>query len=77
MGGNEDTNLGALWDGGVVTDIGPLPGESSSGAFDINNSGQVIGLSRAPGEEWEAFIWDNGVLTDLDVPRCERPWKYQ
>lgn len=35
-------------------------------AFDINNRGQVVGLSDLPGDTTtHAFLWQNVVMTDL------------
>jgi probable HAF family extracellular repeat protein len=53
----------------LVTDLGVLPGYPSSQATSINNKGQVVGtlfndtLQNATVEH--AFIWSNGVVTDL------------
>src|SRR5207244_10248449 len=49
-----------LWQNGVMTDLGTLPGSTSSTATAINNSGQVVGNSGN-----HAFFWDKGVMTDL------------
>src|SRR5438552_2395146 len=43
-----------------MTDLGILPGSTSSTATAINNSGQVVGNSGN-----HAFFWDKGVMTDL------------
>jgi probable HAF family extracellular repeat protein len=65
-----DTNLfagpfsnthGFLWQNGVMTDVGTLPGDGTSFAFSINNKGQVVGLGS------RAFLWQDGVMTDLNT----------
>jgi probable HAF family extracellular repeat protein len=46
-----------------ITDLGTLPGQTSSTATGINNSGQVVGYSGI-----RSFIFSNGAMTDLGVP---------
>src|SRR5258708_30833756 len=43
-----------------MTDLGTLPGCTSSTAIAVNDNGHVIGQSCN-----HAFFWDNGVMTDL------------
>jgi probable HAF family extracellular repeat protein len=49
----------------LVTDLGVSPGFVASTATDINNSGQVVGYEQAADYSNHAFIWQNGVMTDL------------
>ena len=57
-----------MWDAGVLTDLGTLGGSSS--ATDINDVGQVVGVSTAylPGGDQQprGFLWENGQMTGLD-----------
>ncbi len=59
------------WEAGDFAVLGSLPGHAHSAAFDIRNHPRQI-----VGESWNvdgnpnishAFIWQNGVLTDLDA----------
>lgn len=51
---------------GSMTDLGTLGGTgSNSGA--INNHGQIVGFSRNAGGDFRTFVWENGVMYDLDA----------
>jgi probable HAF family extracellular repeat protein len=54
-----------IWtkESGKMTDLGVLPGDSLSEALDINDQGQVVGLSIP---SLHAFIYENGKMTDLN-----------
>lgn len=67
-----------LWQKGVKTDLGTLGGTTpsdpesigestpfGSSAVAINDKGQVIGYSITATGERHAFLWKNGVMTDL------------
>ena len=50
----------------VVTDIGTLPGGSTSFGFDLNNAGWVASSSSfAGGSDQHATLWNNGTMIDL------------
>lgn len=56
------------WANGSMQDLGVLPGGGvSSWAFDINNSGQIVGSAEVTdfSGNTHAVRWDNGVITDL------------
>jgi probable HAF family extracellular repeat protein len=47
-------------------DLGNLGGTTHNVAFDVNDRGQVVGLSGLPGNtSWHAYLWQTGVMTDL------------
>ncbi len=73
--------IAALWEDGVVTELGTLGGESSS-AFAISNSGWVAGSSRTEPRPFMGgmialtlpFRWRNGLMEDLGRPGNESIW---
>lgn len=51
-----------------MQDLGTLPGDTYSEALDINTEGQIVGLSCTAGfASCRAFLWQNGVMTDLNT----------
>ena len=58
---------GFLYEKGVMTDLGSLPGRNDSNAFGINNRGQVVGESDAGTNPYlpHAFLFEHGAMTDL------------
>jgi len=65
-----------LWENGLFSDLGNLANLEgfSSEAFDINDSGQIVGRSQVNsldpfGNSFSpnhAFLWENGTMTDLN-----------
>src|SRR5260221_10439136 len=49
----------------IVTDLGVSAGFVSSGAEAINNSGEVVGSESSADNVTHAFLWQNGVMSDL------------
>jgi probable HAF family extracellular repeat protein len=57
---------GILFADGSRTTLGGLGGGSTRPA-DINNAGQIVGTSSTTAGLGHAFLWQNGVMTDLGV----------
>ena len=63
-----DTNFHAfLWQHGVMSDLGTLPGERLSVAYGITNEGQTVGTSYDLSGNPRAFLLQRGVMTDLNT----------
>jgi probable HAF family extracellular repeat protein len=59
---------GFVWQDGVATDLGILPGYPDVEPGAINNRGQIVGQTcNADGSICTSFIWENGVMTDLNT----------
>src|SRR6266550_4675087 len=54
-----------LWDNGTMTDLGTLGGYTYSSGSDINNVGQVVGISAGPSGWGHAVLWQSGTIRDL------------
>ncbi len=59
---------GFLWTRSAgMQDLGVVPGDVASLAIGINDSGVVVGASLDQQFNPRAFIWQNGVMTDLNT----------
>jgi probable HAF family extracellular repeat protein len=64
--------------GGKPLSIGTLHGDRISNASDINNAGQVVGISQDLVNEPRAFLYSFGVLYDLnDLVKHARGWHFR
>jgi len=50
-----------------MKDLGTLPGDFASVASSINDQGDVVGLSLDANFNGRAFLWQKGVMTDLNT----------
>jgi probable HAF family extracellular repeat protein len=57
-----------LWKRGATAsvDLGTLPGDLFSEAFAVSERGQVVGVSFGGANGSRAFLWENGVMTNLN-----------
>ena len=53
-----------LWEKGVRTHLGFLPGDTESWTADLNKRGQVVGWSTGTCYS-RAFVWQGGIMTPL------------
>jgi len=60
-------NHATLWTNGGADriDLGTLTGGTQSGAFGINDAGQIVGNSASSGGNNHAALWSNGNTIDL------------
>ena len=56
-----------LWQNGIMTDLGTLPGDVSSGATGINDKSLIVGNSCDVNSNCRAFIYEGGIMTDLNT----------
>lgn len=62
------TTHAVLWrNSKVIKDLGTLPGDLSSGASSMNDKEQLVGQSCDASYNCRGFIWQNGVMTDLNT----------
>lgn len=61
-----NVRLAFLWTDGQMIDLGVLPGDTESFAQGVNDARQVVGLSWFFGSSSAPFIWEDGVMTDLN-----------
>jgi probable HAF family extracellular repeat protein len=67
-GSSPDTTTfyAVLWQNGEITKLGTISGDFASYASGINDKGQVVGTSfDANFNPAHAFLWEDGVITDL------------
>jgi probable HAF family extracellular repeat protein len=57
------TKVGGVW---TIEDLGTLGG-SYAHAYQVNAAGKIVGSSQVANGHYHAFIWDNGVMTDLGI----------
>lgn len=56
-----------IWQGGVMVDLGTLPGGTKSEAFGVNDHGDVVGWARSADFYVYAVVWIDGQILDLNT----------
>jgi probable HAF family extracellular repeat protein len=65
---------GVVWEHGTTIELGTLTGsDGESGAFGINNRGQVVGYSGIGGS-YHAVLWEHGTIADLSTLTGSEGW---
>jgi probable HAF family extracellular repeat protein len=65
---NDTTFHGFLWTRKTgMRDLRTLPGDSASLALGLSDKGEVVGASLDANFSPRAFVWENGVMTDLNA----------
>lgn len=60
----------------AIVDLGTLGGFESK-AFGVNATGQVVGYASNTNEQYHAFLWRNGLMTDLGtLPTLKESYAY-
>jgi len=68
VNGEEGPYHGFVYANGTLTDLGTIPGGANTFAYAQNNLGQVVGQADTADPAISvAFLWQNGVLTDLNT----------
>jgi len=63
----DGTHHAFVWQDGVMTDVGVVPGDSCTNGRASNSRGQAIGTSTdCMGNVKHMFLWQNGSITRLD-----------
>lgn len=65
VGGAAGAYHAARYSGGVITDLGVLPGGSASEATGINANGDVVGSATTANGLTHAFLYSGGVMKDI------------
>lgn len=65
-GGDPAESRGFFWGDGVMKQIGTAGGQYSAG-FALNDRDEVVGMTSRADGQYVAFLWRNGVLSDLNT----------
>ncbi len=62
-----------IWENGALTPLGTLGGARSTG-LGVNDQGDVVGWANGPSGATTAFVYSNGVMTDLNTTHSTPGW---
>jgi len=66
--GADGVQYATIWQGKAITNLGTLPGDVAYLGEGINNQGQAVGSTIDSAGNWShAFLWQNGVMIDINT----------
>lgn len=60
-----------LWENGTMSPLASPAGASEVYAYDISNTGYIVGTAAGPGAA-KPYLWTNGVISPLPIPASSR-----
>ena len=65
-----------FFSGGVMHDLGTLPGGTMSAAYGITDAGRIAGVSDQAENEFHAVVWAHGSIRDLNPRGYSESWAF-
>lgn len=67
----ESQSRAFFWQNGVMSQLAGPAGASEVYAYDISNTGYIVGTAAGPGTA-KPYVWTNGVISPLPIPGTAR-----